>query len=183
MDEQTIMSGRTISVTLTGPAKVNGVREPSGKAVTVTPTLALQLAASGVINPELAEQLSNALDMSDTVLESDFQKAVEDAAAGRIDVLKAEHGLKVAELERQISDLSAELEGSKHAVETGLADAHASSNQLKEERQKIADLDAELTTEKQARTDAEAKLAAAQAELAKLAEQSADKAKPAKTQK
>lgn len=177
------MDENTISVTLTGPAKVNGVREPSGKTVTVTPTLALQLAASGVINPELAEQLSNALDMSDTALESDFQKAVEDAAAGRIDVLKAEHGLKVSELEGKISDLSAELEGAKHAVETGLADAHASSNQLKDVRQKVADLEAELTTEKQARTDAETRLADAQAELTKLAEQSADKAKPAKTPK
>lgn len=142
------MDEPTISVTLTGPAKVNGVREPSGKTVTVSPTLALQLAASGVINPELAEQLSNALDMSDTALESDFQKAVEDAVAGRIDELKAEHGLKVSELE-----------------------------------EKVAELEAELTTEKQAGADAETRLADAQAELAKLVEQSANKVKPAKTPK
>jgi len=170
------MDEPTISVTLTGPAKVNGVREPSGKTVAVTPTLALQLAASGVINPELAEQLSNALDMSDTALESDFQKAVEDAAAGRIDVLKAEHGLKIAELDGQIADLSTELADCKLAFETGLADLHASSNQLKDERQKVADLETRLTAEQQAKADA-------QAELAKLAEQSADKAKPAKTPK
>ncbi|MGV1939519.1 hypothetical protein ACQZ5D_03520 [Agrobacterium sp. 22-211-1] len=177
------MDENTISVTLTGPAKVNGVREPSGKTVTVTPTLALQLAASGVINPELAEQLSNALDMSDTALESDFQKAVEDAAAGRIDVLKAEHGLKVAELEGQITGLSTELADHKLAVEKGLAALNACSNQLKDERQKVADLETALTSEKQAKTDAETGLAEAQAELAKLAEQSADKAKPAKTPK
>lgn len=177
MDEQ------TIPVTLTGRAKINGVREPAGKTVNVTPTLALQLAASGVINPSLAEQLSNALDMSDTVLESDFQKAVEDAAVGRIEVLKAEHGLKILELDGQIADLSTELAECKLAVETGLADLHASSNQLKDERQKVADLETRLTTEQQAKADAETKLADAQAELAKLAEQLADKPKTPKPPK
>ena len=177
------MDEPTISVTLTGPAKVNGVREPSGKTVTVTPTLALQLAASGVINPELAEQLSNALDMSDTALESDFQKAVEDAAAGRIDVLKADHLLDTALLENRIFDLTRDLGREKSTVSTAIADLQAKDSQLVEARKKIADLETDLTTEKQAKADAETRLADAQAELAKLAEQSADKAKPAKTPK
>ena len=174
------MDEPTISVTLTGPAKVNGVREPTGKTVTVSPTLALQLAASGVINPELAERLSNALDMSDTALESDFQKAVEDAAAGRIDLLKADHLLDTATLENRIFDLTHELDREKSAVSTAVADLQ---DKLVEAGSKIADLETALATEKQARADAETRLADALAELAKLAEQSADKAKPAKTPK
>lgn len=174
------MNEPNISVTLTGPAKVNGVREPTGKTVTVTPTLALQLAASGVINPELAEQLSNALDMTDTVLEGDFQKAVEDAAVGRIDVLKADHLLDTATLENRIFDLTHELDREKSAASTAVADLQEN---LVEAGRKIADLEAALTAEKQARTDAETKLAEVQAELAKLAEQSADKAKSVKPPK
>ncbi|WCK24629.1 hypothetical protein [Agrobacterium pusense] len=177
------MDDNTISVTLTGPAKVNGVREPSGKTVTVSPTLALQLAASGVINPELAERLSNALDMSDTALESDFQKAVEDAAAGRIDVLKADHLLDTATLENRIFDLTRDLDHEKETVLTAVSDLQRKDNLLTEERQKVADLETALATEKQARTDAETRLAAAQVELAKLAEQSAEKPKTPKTPK
>ncbi|AGN38700.1 hypothetical protein RHYG_00031 [Rhizobium phage RR1-B] len=174
------MNEPNISVTLTGPAKVHGVREKAGKTVTVSPTLALQLAASGVINPELAEQLSDALDMSDTVLEIDFQKAVEDAAAGQIDVLKADHLLDTATLENRIFDLTHELDREKSAASTAVADLQ---EDLAEAGGKIADLETALTTEKQARADAETRLADAQAELAKLAEQSADKAKPAKPPK
>ncbi|QSZ56807.1 hypothetical protein [Rhizobium sp. ZX09] len=173
----------TVSVTLTGPAKVNGVREKAGKTVAVSPTLALQLAASGVINPQVAEKLSQAVDMSDTALESDFQTAVEDAAAGRIEVLKADHLLDTALLENRIFDLTRDLGREKSTVSTAIADLQAKDSLLVEERQKVADLEAELTSEKQARTDAETKLAEAQAELAKLAEQAADKAKPAKTPK
>ncbi|SMD02566.1 hypothetical protein [Rhizobium sp. RU36D] len=45
------MEDQKISVTLTGPAKIDGKREPEGKTVSVTAAVALQLAASGVINP------------------------------------------------------------------------------------------------------------------------------------
>ncbi len=45
------MEDQKISVTLTGPAKIDGKREPEGKTVSVSPSVALQLAASGVINP------------------------------------------------------------------------------------------------------------------------------------
>jgi chromosome segregation ATPase len=177
------MDDKEFSVTLTGPAKVHGVREKAGKTVTVSPTLALQLAASGVINPELAEQLSNALDMSDAVLEIDFQKAVEDAAAGRIDVLKADHLLDTATLENRIFDLTRDLDHEKETVLTAVSDLQRKDNLLTEERQKVADLETALTNEKQARADADTKLADAQAELAKLAEQLDEKPKTPKTPK
>lgn len=173
----------TVSVTLTGPAKVNGVREKAGKTVAVSPTLALQLAASGVINPQVAEKLSQAVDMSDTALESDFQTAVEDAAADRIDVLKADHLLDTALLENRIFDLTRDLGHEKETVRTAVSDSLAKENSLIEARKKVADLETALASEKQAKADAETRLADAQAELAKLAEQSADKAKPAKTPK
>lgn len=70
-----------VSVTLTGPAKIHGVREPAGRTVTVSTTLALQLAASGVINPEAAQALSAAI--SETPLGSDFDATVRAAVADR----------------------------------------------------------------------------------------------------
>lgn len=173
MDEQ------TIPVTLTGRAKIDGVREPAGKTVNVTPTLALQLAASGVINPELAEQLSNALDMSDTALENDFQKAVELAVGQKTagDTLRIEH------LEGKLAEMDEALSTAKSGLENAGSSLQEKERLLDAEKAKVADLETSLTTEQQARGDAEAKLAAAQAELAKIAEQSADKAKPAKTPK
>lgn len=151
------MDEKTISVTLTGPAKINGVREPTGKTVTVSPTLALQLAASGVINPQLAEQLSNALDMSDTVLESDFQKAVEDAAAGRIDVLKEQHGLEIQKIIAAAAGTEAGLEG---RLKEAVARAEAAEKT-------VTDLTADLAAEVKARTAAEKKAEGLQAKLAK----------------
>lgn len=98
-----------VSVTLTGPAKIGGNRKPAGSTVSVSTTLALQLAASGVINPELAQSLSDA--MNATPLESDFQAAVDKAVAERLATLdaKAAEDLKaanerIAELERQLSE-------------------------------------------------------------------------------
>lgn len=152
MDEQ------TIAVTLTGPAKIYGVREPAGKTVTVSTTLALQLAASGAINPELAEKLSGALDMSDTVLESDFQKAVEDAAAGRATVLKAEHDVEIQKLATAHAASVADLEKRlKEATERAEA-----------AEKTVADLTVDLATEVKARTAAEKKAEGLQAKLAKI---------------
>ena len=70
---------RDISVELTGPAKVYGVREPAGKTVTVSATVALHLAAAGVINPELATSIVAAAEP----LGSDFDSAVRAAVADR----------------------------------------------------------------------------------------------------
>jgi hypothetical protein len=98
-----------VSVTLTGPAKIDGRRKPAGTTVSVSTTLALQLAESRVINPELAQSLSDA--MSATPLESDFQAAVDKAVAERLATLdaKAADELKaanerIAELEQQLSE-------------------------------------------------------------------------------
>ncbi|KJF67405.1 hypothetical protein [Rhizobium nepotum] len=177
------MNDTKIDVTLTGPAKVNGIREPAGKTVSVSSTLALQLAASGVLDPALAEQLSRALDMSDTALESDFQQAVEDAAAGRIEVMKAENLLEVATLENKLFDLTKETEEHKSAWEKALSDLYDSRKELTAERQKVAGFETELAAEKQARTDADGKLTTAQAELAKLTEKAATTPKPAAAKK
>ncbi|RSC36179.1 hypothetical protein EGT36_01915 [Agrobacterium sp. FDAARGOS_525] len=177
------MDDNKVSVPLIAPAKINGVREPAGKTVTVSTTLAIQLAASGAIPCDLAERLSDAIDMSDTALESDFQQAVKDAAAGRIDVLKAENLVEVAHLENKIFDLSRDLDQKKQTISAAASDLQEKENLLIEARQKVADLETELTGEKQVRTDAESKLAAAQAELAKLAEKAATTPKPAAAKK
>jgi hypothetical protein len=105
------MTEKSISVTLTGPAKIDGKRKPAGTTVSVSTTLALQLAASNVINPELAKSLSEAVNA--TPLESDFQAAVDKAVAERLATLdaKAAEDLKaanerIAELELQLSEQS-----------------------------------------------------------------------------
>lgn len=103
------MTEESISVTLTGPAKIDGKRKPAGTTVSVSTTLALQLAASGAINPELAKSLSEAVNA--TPLESDFQAAVDKAVSERLATLdaKAADELKaanerIAELERELSE-------------------------------------------------------------------------------
>lgn len=125
------------ALTLTSPAKVNGIHEPAGKTVNVSATLALQLAASGAINPELAAQLSKALDLSDTLLESDFQDAVEDAAAGRIELLGVKHMIDIATLENQLFDLSKALAESSTAAATSLSE-------LNDARQRVIELEAQI---------------------------------------
>ncbi|MCM2431959.1 hypothetical protein [Agrobacterium rosae] len=178
------------ALTLTGPAKVNGIHEPAGRTVTVSATLALQLAASGAINPDLAAQLSEALDLSDTLLESDFQEAVEEAAAGRIELLGVEHMLEIATLENQLFDLSKELAESSTAVATSLSGLNEARQRVTELENQIeqapsittlttdlanavnravtaetaaAEISGDLATEKAARAEAERKLAEATA--------------------
>lgn len=99
------MDDKTISVTLTGPAKINGTRKPSGATVSVSTTLALQLAASGVINPELARTLAEA--MQDTPLASDFEAAVEAAAAERVADLATEAAKTAQELDAAQAEIAA----------------------------------------------------------------------------
>lgn len=150
------MDENKVSVPLIAPAKINGVREPAGKTVPVSTTLALQLAASGAIPSDLAERLSNAIDMSDTPLEGDFQKAVEDAAADRIEVLKVEHELEVAKLSE---DHAAELK----ALTDQSADTNAKIDSLTIDLaaavKRAETVEADLAAEKAARAEAEAKLA------------------------
>ncbi|PYE87509.1 hypothetical protein [Phyllobacterium leguminum] len=80
------MEDRKISVTLTGPAKIDGVREPAGKTVAVTTTFARQLAASGVIDPVVVRGVAN-VDLSDTSLEINSQAAFDLAVAQKAKVL------------------------------------------------------------------------------------------------
>lgn len=136
------MEDRKLSVTLTGPAKIDGVREPAGKTVSVTTALALQLAASGVINTDDVEGVVSA-DMPDTPLESDFQTAVDAAVSAALVPLTAERDTLKADLETAIT-----------RAETA--------------EKTVTDLTADLATEAAARSGAETKLAEAQAELAKL---------------
>lgn len=138
------MEDRKLSVTLTGPAKIDGVREPAGKTVSVTTALALQLAASGVINPDDVEGAVLA-DLPDTALETDFQQAVDRAAEEKAKALAS-------------SLVETAVWG---AVETAKADIANLEKELATYRQS-------LETEAKARTEAETKLAEAQAELAKL---------------
>ncbi len=70
-----------VSVTLTGPAKIDGERKTAGATVSVPIKLALELAASGVINPDAAKSLSVAL--QDIPLASDFDAAVAASVAER----------------------------------------------------------------------------------------------------
>lgn len=106
------MEDHQVSVTLTGPAKIDGKRREPGYTALVTPTFALQLAASGVINPvqfgeseiltgefeaavraAVAERDANwatAMDHFDTMAEDKLNEA--------LDELQAEHS-KVVELE------------------------------------------------------------------------------------
>ncbi|MCM0751183.1 hypothetical protein DEA98_06885 [Brucella pseudogrignonensis] len=145
------MEDRKLSVTLTGPAKIDGVREPAGKTVTVTSAYALQLAASGVINPDAVRDAVS-VDLSDTPLESDFQEAVEDAVSVALAPLKQERDALKADLQTAIT-----------RAETA--------------EKAASDLETALSTEKQARADAEAQLATAQAELEKLTKPDADPGK------
>ena len=136
------MEDRKLSVTLTGPAKIEGVREPAGKTVSVTTALALQLAASGVINPDAVEGVVSA-DLPDTPLETEFQQAVEDAVSAALLSLTQERDALKADLQTAIT-----------RAETA--------------EKTVTDLTADLATEAAARSGAETKLAEAQAELAKL---------------
>lgn len=108
----------TFYVTLTGPAKVNGVREPAGKSVPVTLTVALQLAASGVINAdEVTASATPVVDVAPLIAERDahwstaldhYQTMAEDQQADAIATLKADHLAEVQALEKRAADAEVE---------------------------------------------------------------------------
>ncbi|WP_439605407.1 hypothetical protein [Shinella sp.] len=108
----------TFSVTLTGPAKIRGVREPAGKSVRVTMDIALQLAASGVINPaEVTAAAKPVVDVVAAIAERDahwstaldhFQTMAEDQQADAIAALKADHLAEVQALEQRAADAEKE---------------------------------------------------------------------------
>ena len=157
------MDENKVSVPLISPAKINGVREPAGKTVTVSTTLALQLAASGAIPSDLAERLSDAIDMSDTPLEGDFQQAVEDAAAGRIEVLKQKHGLEIVEItERYAAEqqkLTEQLNEASAKASVLEGDLAAAQRRYETAESSAVEISGDLAKEKEARAEAEKKLA------------------------
>lgn len=118
------MSDPKLSVTLTGPAKIDGQHEPAGKTVTVSHTLALQLAASGVINPDAAKALSDAI--ADTPLSSDFEAAVS------------------AEVEKRLVDLKAVAEELREELSAAKADVAKLTESLTAEVNARAELEKQL---------------------------------------
>ncbi len=162
------------TVTLVAPAKVNGIRKAAGATVTVSATLALQLAASGAISAELAEHLSEAFDTSETPLEDDFHQAVETAALDRIEELKIKNELEVANLlekhGREIAEITAgyaaeqqkitDLLGEERAKASVLeGDLEAARRRYETAEEAAGEISGDLAKEKEARAVAEAKLA------------------------
>jgi chromosome segregation ATPase len=131
------MSEKTVSVTLTGPAKIAGHRKPAGATIEVSTTLALQLAASGVINPELAKSLSEAVNA--TPLESDFQAAVTSLEAER-DALKA----KVTETNALLTEAREEAVEWKRLSDEATDNLTSAEKALQAARDQIAELERQL---------------------------------------
>lgn len=143
------MTGRMFDFILIGPAKIDGQREPAGKTVAVSHTLALQLADSGLIDPAAAKALSDAI--GDTPLSSDFEAAVS------------------AELEKRLSEERKEIEQRVRA-EIGDDYAAALAGQAEAEaREQAAQADiAKLTESLSAEVNASADLQKQLAEAEKL---------------
>ncbi|MVA27056.1 hypothetical protein V6582_14885 [Agrobacterium vitis] len=144
-----------ISVTLTGPAKIDGQRKLAGATVAVSTTLALQLAASGVINPEVAKSLAEA--MQDTPLASDFRAAVDAAVAERI-----------AELDRETTNLAADLADEASRASSARTRAAELEDQLAAAQRQIVELDQETENLTADLADAITRLGKADARVAEL---------------
>jgi len=121
------MEDKKFPVTLTGPAKIDGVREKAGKRVYVTTALALQLAASGVINPP-------PFDLEDDVpLGSEFDQAVAAAAAKlaadtidqTVASITAEKAAELSAAHDQIHDLQNKLVDAKREAVALATDAES----------------------------------------------------------
>lgn len=131
-------------VTLTGPAKVNGVREPAGKSVPVTMTLALQLAAAGVINPDLPPVPSaSTVDAAALIGERDahwstaldhFETMALDREAAAIASLQADHLAQAKALEKRAADAekeAGELRAKVAELEAAIANTQAAKGAQK----------------------------------------------------
>lgn len=159
------MDDPKISVTLTGPAKIGGKHEPPGKTVTVSHTLAFQLAASGVINPETAEALAAAV-----------SKVAEDPPPYLAERLAETEELLTeanATVEKLIADLKAEATARASAENDLRAASEAlaqQANTVNAANTDIANLTASLTAEVNARVEAEEQLAVATTRIAELEE-------------
>ncbi|MGV2107817.1 hypothetical protein ACQZ4X_17305 [Agrobacterium vitis] len=144
-----------VSVTLTGPAKIDGQRKPAGATIAVSTTLALQLAASGVINPELAKSLAEAV--QDTPLTSDFKAAVDAEVA--LQVAKATEEMEAA----QVRIVELDLESAKALEKLTVAQGELATAQ-----RRIAELDQETEDLTADLADAITRLGKADARIAEL---------------
>lgn len=175
------MDDQKISVTLTGPAKIAGKHEPPGKTVTVSHTLALQLAASCAIDPVAAQALSQAT--GGTVGTSEFDAAVAEIqrqADERIAQFEASFKEKEELAARAMQYVEANCKVNLDALSKALTDAEEREKALKAEnaaltklvrdheaaetlaKADIATLTASLTTETNARIELEAQFADAE---------------------
>ncbi|MBB4954391.1 chromosome segregation ATPase [Agrobacterium vitis] len=154
-----------VSVTLTGPAKIDGRRKPAGTTIEVSTTLALQLAASRVINPELARSLSDAVNA--TPLESDFQAAVDAAVAGRLEKANAKAMLDAAAV--------TSLEAARDALKAKVTEANVLLTEAREEAAAWKRLSDEATGNL---TSTEKALQTARDQIAELERQLSEQAKP-----
>ena len=183
------MDDPKISVTLTGPAKISGKHEPPGKTVTVSHTLALQLAASGAIDPAAAQALSQAI--GGTVGTSEFDAAVAEIqrqADERIAQFEASFKEKEELVARAMQHVETNYKVNLDTLSKALADAEEREKALKAEKAAltklvrdheaaetlakadIAALTASLTTEANARAELEKQLSTANNRIAELEE-------------
>lgn len=131
-----------VSVTLSGPAKIDGRREPAGKIVSVTTAVAQQLAANGVIAP------ATSFDMSDTPLTSDFDAAVAEAVAARTAEIQAQADAQLAAMNEALESAVAAAQGVIEAAAAKTAELEASitaaTGRAEEAEAKVAELEAKI---------------------------------------
>lgn len=162
------MDDPKISVTLTSPAKIGGKHELPGKTVTVSHTLALQLAASGVIDPAAAQALSQAI--GGTVGTSEFDAAVAEIqrqADERIAQFEASFKEKEELVARAMQHVETNYKVNLDTLSKALTDAEDHTAHAKAD---IENLTASLTTEANARAELEKQLSTANNRIAELEE-------------
>lgn len=119
------MSG-LVSITLTAPAKISGVRQPAGATVQVPAELAQELAGAGAVSPQAVDALSAVMD--GLLLASDFDAAVKAEVAERMAATEAELTAaheRIAELEGQLRDGIQQTQPSEAAADGDKAKAAA----------------------------------------------------------
>lgn len=119
------MSG-LVSITLTAPAKIAGVRQPAGATVEVSADLARQLAGAGAVSSQAVDALSAVMDS--LPLSSDFDAAVKAEVAERMATAEAELAAalaRIAELEGQLRDGIQQAQPSEAAADGDKAKAAA----------------------------------------------------------
>ncbi|OCP17378.1 MULTISPECIES: hypothetical protein [unclassified Ensifer] len=147
------MEDKKFPVTLTGPAKIDGVREKPGKRVYVTTALALQLAASGVINPPPFDV------EDDAPLGSDFDQAVAAAAAK----------LAAETIDRTVATITAEKDAELTAAHD---EVHGLQKQLVDVKRdaaaKLAEVESRVVSAESLAATAEQRAAEAEKKAAEL---------------